>query len=165
MRSLIIFVSKALVLVSLLPSTIISFCQSQRPNEHLTSLSPTSGSVILTGSTVDLTAQVTFDPSPAEAVTLTTIFTVNGKRHRPFVTTLTPQQQGMSLSGSEAMIWPTHPPCSKHLTVRVQSKGIGLTSKATFEFFDISRTYPIRCNPKERWILKTIHKLFGCCEA
>jgi hypothetical protein len=136
------------------------------PGEQLHEFLPSDGEVLTKGTTVTVSATVTLYPSPTEPVEYIGIIFVNGRRRSEdgqFDTVLTPLLPGSSENLNEALSWLVHVKGPKIMTVRLQLSGIGKSSQANFRFADLTRTYPVKCNPKAFVLFRLIERLFGCC--
>ena len=146
---------------------IVQSCSSlyaqSGPSEELHGFTPNSSDVLIKGTPLFVSADVTIHPSTLEAVTFISTITINKKRYEPFVTTLTRQTAAGGVAGSELMSWTTHVPGPKQISIRLQLEGVGQTSQSRFQFADITRDYSVSCNPKQFWLFRKIQQLFGSC--
>jgi hypothetical protein len=137
--------------------------QSGEPDEQLNSFSPNEADALIKGAPLSITANATLIPSLSEAVEFTSSITIKKHRFRPFVTVLTRRTAGSGVTGSEVMTWTTRVPGPKRISIRLQLTGVGESSGRKFTFADQTRTYSVQCNPKECWLLRRLHHIFGCC--
>jgi len=133
------------------------------PGEQLHSFTPLSGDTLVKGSSLIVSADVSIQPSSLEAITFISTVTINKRRLRPFVTTLTQETPVGEVGGREVMSWNAHVPGPKQLSIRLQLEGVGQTSQSRFQFADITRRYPVSCNPKECWVIHKIQQFLGSC--
>jgi|SRR5579862_6078428 len=142
------------------------YAQSQpnrEPSEQIQPALPTDGTVLINGTTVPISATATFNPSSLEPVEFISEISINGRKYHPAKTYFTAATDEGGVSGSEIITWYVHVPSHRHATVRLHSWGVGQDSHKIYEFFDMSKTYQVKCNPKEYWLMRDIHRLFGCC--
>ncbi len=137
--------------------------QPGEPNAQLRSFTPNEGEVLIKGAPLSVTANVNLIPSASESVEFTGRITIKNRRFRPFVTVLTQSTTGSGVTGCEVMTWPTRVPGPKSITIRLELTGVGKSSGREFSFASLTRTYSVKCNPKEWWFLRRLHHMFGCC--
>lgn len=149
--------------------TRILFAQTSTadgPSGQLGDILPGESQVLMMGSIVRVSATVTLQPSRTESTEYIGTITVNGQRRRdngPFDTVLTPPASGGSETVKETLSWFVHVRGPKIMKLRVQLRGIGISSHAAFQFADVTRQYPVKCDLRSSVFLRLIERLFGCC--
>jgi hypothetical protein len=133
------------------------------PSAQLISFKPDAGETLIKGSALEVTAEVEFDPSSFESVEFTSAVTIGKRSYHPALTTLTQRTGGGEAKGRESMTWVTRVPPGRNASIRFTVNGLGDASKKEFLFVDLNRQYLVKCDPKECWLLRQIHRIFGCC--